>query len=477
MLNETYLSIAFAGALYHRPAPADYLQLPWKEKIIMHSSLGTKITTGSLLRFAFPTIISMIFMGFYTTVDGMFVSRLVGTNALSAVNIMFPLITAALAVGTMLGAGGSAVVAKKMGEGKSQEARKNFSLLAIVSLVIGIALSAVSFLFLNPMIHFLGADDTLFVFCRDYAVPTLILLPAMLVSMMLQPFFIAAGKAPLGLVLSILGGVTNIVLDYVFIAIFGWGIAGAAAATGIGYTLTGILGILYFLLARKGSIYFVRPSLDFAVILKTCTNGSSEMITNLATGLTTLLMNNILMSMIGPDGVASITIILYAYTLLSSAYIGYSMGIAPIISYNYGKKDTDQLKKVYKISIRMILAASIATFIFSLLLSSLLVSIFTPKGTVVYNMAVEGFRMFSVCFLFMGFNVYSSAMFTALSNGMVSAIISFLRTLVFVVAASLLLPYLIGLNGVWLAIPVAELLGLGVTIYYFKTKKSYYHYA
>ena len=247
-----------------------------------------------------------------------------------------------------------------------------------------------------------------------------------------------------------LGGVANIVLDYVLIAVCGWEIRGAAIATGIGYSIPALIGLFYFLFRRKGSLFLVRPKLDLSVIWKSCSNGASEMVTNLFIGIVTMLLNNILMRMVGSDGVASITIILYAQALLSSSFMGYSIGIAPIISYNYGKQDTVRLKKIYSISLRAILTASLTTFSLSLLFANTLVHIFAPQGSPVYNMAAHGYRLFSICF--MGFNVFASSMFTALSNGRVSAILSFFRTLLFIAAAALLLPLALGVDGVWLAI-------------------------
>lgn len=443
----------------------------------MQNTLDRKISALSLFKFSLPTIVSMVFMGIYTTVDGVFVSRLVGTNALSAVNIVMPIITASIALGTMFGTGGSAVVALKMGQKKDNEAKQNFSLLVITSFVLSLVLAALGLLFISPILRFLGANDDIFVYCYEYALPTLILLPFSVFGMVFQVFFITAGKAGLGLTFSVMGGLSNIVLDYLLIAVFKLGISGAAIATGIGYSIPAFIGLFYFLFNRKGTLYLIKPKWDIKVLMKTCTNGASEMVTNLAMGVVTLLLNVTLMKMAGPDGVASITIILYAQLLLSSAYMGYAVGIAPIISYNYGKQDTKRLKKIYSISRRLILGASIFTFAASLIFAKPMVAIFSPAGTSVYEMAVHGYRLFAACFLFMGFNIYGSAMFTALSNGKVSAIISFLRTLVFVVAAVLLLPVILGIDGVWIAIPLAEFLGIMVTLHYFRKYKNIYHYA
>lgn len=443
----------------------------------MENKLNLKITAGSLVKYALPTIIGMIFMSVYSMTDGVFVARLINTSALSAVNIIMPLIMVSVALGTMLATGGSAIVARKMGEGKEQEARENFSLLTVAVIVAGVVLSALGLLFIDPIIRFLGANDAIYQYCYDYAFTTLLLFPFGMFAMLFQVFFITAGKAALGMVITMIGGVVTVSLDYICIAVLGMGITGAAVSTGVGYAVPGVIGLAYFLLNRKGTLYLVKPKMDKAVLIKSCTNGSSEMVTNLSQSVITILFNNILMQMAGQDGVASITIILYAQGLLNSAFLGYSTGIAPIISYNYGRQDSGQLKKTYTISKLVIGISSLGVFALAMIFASPLVAVFSPEGTAVYTIAVRGFRLFSLSFLFMGFSIFGSAMFTALSNGRVSAIISFMRALVFVVISVLLLPMVLNLDGVWLAIPLAELLGLAVTLYYTRKHRKTYRYA
>lgn len=443
----------------------------------MSNALDHKVTTGSLLKFALPTIISNIFMGLYTTVDGVFVSRLIGTDALSAVNIIFPIIIFSNAVGAMLGTGGNAIIARKLGEGKEEEARQDLTFLSIVMVLASIVLVLLGLLFIRPLIYFLGADEALFDYCYKYAVPSLIIMPLSIFGMMSQLTFISVGKANLGLATSVMGGATNMVLDYLLIAVCDLGIAGAAIASGMGFSVPALAGVFYFLFNRKQSLYFVRPKVRTQVLLKSCTNGVSEMVGNLSNGIVTILFNNILMRLAGSNGVAAITIILYAHGILSSAFMGYSFGIAPMISYNYGKQDEKQLQSIYRISLRMIALTGIIIFFVSQLGANLLVGIFAGTNKAVFDLAVSGFRMFAVCFLFIGFNTFSSAMFTALSNGKISATLSIMRNLVFIVAVTLLLPLVIGINGVWLAIPAAELLALVMTVYYFQKMKNVYHYA
>lgn len=442
------------------------------------NALDKKITAKSLFLFSLPSIIGMVFMNLYTMVDGMFVSRFVGTDALSAINIVFPIIMTVIAISTMLSTGGNAIISKKMGERKENEARKDFSTIVFISIALSVIISILSFIFINPLLKFLGANDSIYNYCFNYAVISLIFLPATMFSVVFQTFFITIGKANLGLTFTIIGGISNVILDYVFIKVLNFGISGAAIATGIGYSIPGLLGLAYFIFNRKNSLYIVKTKIfNLKLLSETCINGSSEMVSSLSASIVTLLFNNILMKLIGVDGVAAVTVILYIQGLLVAVFMGYSMGCSPLISFNYGKKDNDRLHKIYKLSIIGILVVSILVFMFGLLKSDLLVSIFTSNGTNVYKLSNIGLKLFSISFLFMGLNLFTSALFTALSNGKISAIISFLRTLVFIVISVLVLPLLIGINGVWLSVPVAELLSLIVSIFYLKKYKSKYKYA
>lgn len=443
----------------------------------MQQSISAKITLASLLAFTLPTIIANVFMSIYTTVDGIFVANLVGTQALSAVNIVMPFLMVTIAIGTMLGTGGSALVAKKLGEGKTEEARRNFSLLVIVCFVTSALLSALGLLFKEPVLTLLGADESIYYYCEAYASPLFVIIPFAMLGIVFQMFFIADGKPHYGMAFSIAGGLMNILLDYLLIAKAGMGIRGAAIATGIGYAFPAIIGLFYFTFKRTGNLYFVKPRLDKAVILKAGANGSSEMVTMLSTSIVTIAMNNIMIRLAGADGVSAITILLYAQTLLSSVYMGYATGIAPITSFNFGKGDTDNLKKIHRISLRTIAAASVITFLASFFLAKPIIQVFARAGTSVYNMAMNGFLIFAVGFLFMGFNVYSSSMFTALNNGKVSAILSFFRTLVFLLAALLIFPAVWNVTGVWIAMPAAEALSILMTIYYFRKMGPVYNYA
>ena len=430
--------------------------------------LDREIHLGMLLAFALPTILSTVFMSIYSSVDGMFVARLVDTNALSAVNIVMPMIFISSGIGMMFGSGGNALIAKKLGEGKAQEAREDFSLLIVSAFVSSVVIVAICAVFLKPILTMLGADAQLMPYCVEYMIPILISMPFAIYGTMLSMSYITIGKAQLGLWTSVLGGVLNIVLDWLFIAVFHWGIAGAAIATSIGYATTSVIGVIYFAVNRKYDVYIVRPKWRTQTIVKSCTNGSSEMIGVFAGSVVAILFNNILMRMEGADGVASITIMLYVQELFIAVYRGYATGIAPIISYNYGANQTKRLQKLHTVSMKLIVIAAIVLTAVFVILAPVMVGFFAKDNQAVYDMALHGFRIFSISCLLIGINVYASALFTALNDGRTSAILSFCRTVVFLVIPVLILPRLIGLDGVWFSLPVGELLSFIMSIYYFR---------
>ena len=443
----------------------------------MEQTLDIKIKPLSLLKFAFPTMIVNLFMSIYTTVDGIFVANFVNTDALSAINIVMPYVMIFLALGTMIGTGGSAIISLQLGEGKCEEAKQNFSFLSVTCFVACVIASILSVIFREPLLRVLGANDIIFDYCVNYATPLFCVAPMALLGMALQSFFIVAGKPTLGMIFSLAGGVVNIFLDWLFIAYFGWETTGAAFATGLGYSIPGIAGVLYFTFSRKGTLYFVRPKWRGKILLKTITNGSSEMVAMTASGLTTVMMNNVIMGIKGEDGVASLAILIYTMSLLTSVYMGYALGVAPITSYNYGAGNIDNLQKEHRINLKVIAVASIIMYLVGILLKNPLISIFAEKGTEVYNSAVKGYWLFSIGYLYMGFNMYSSSLFTALGDGKTSAIISFCRGLIFLMITIYGLSAMFGLNGLYLAMPVAELMGLALTLIYLKILKGKYHYA
>lgn len=376
----------------------------------------------------------------------------------------------------MFATGGSAIVAKKFGEGKPLEAKQNFTLIVLFSTIIGIILMILELIFLEPIIRMLGATDELVPYCREYMWLLTIFTPISILKSLFDYFMVTANNPRLGLINTIIGGLTNMILDFVFIVIFKMGIAGAALATGIGMLLPAIIGIIYFL-NQKNYLHFAKPTLDWKVLLQSASNGSSEMVTNLSTGVTTLLFNLMMMKYLGVDGVAAMTIILYAQFLLIAVYLGFSSGAAPLISYSYGEQNADDLKRLIRYSYRFILAASILTFALALILAPSIIKIFTGDTGTVYQITLNGFNLFSISFLMVGLNTFASAMFTAFSNGKISVLISSMRTLVLVIIGVTVLPMFFGVNGIWLTIPFAEIMTLFISFFFTRKYRHHYQYA
>lgn len=410
---------------------------------------------GSLLRFALPTVVMMLFMGLYTVVDTIFVAQFVNTDALSAINIVCPLINVTVGLGTMMATGGSALISRKMGMGEHQEAREDFTSLILLGAAAGLLLLLAGTLWADRIIYALGASQLLFPYCKDYLLVLLLFLPANMLQTLFSNLFVTAGRPGLGFGLSLLAGGANILLDYLFIVPWGLGIRGAALGTGFGYLIPAAAGVVCF--SRPGgTLFFTRPRWRWKAIRESCLNGSSEMVSQLAAAVTTFLFNRAMMDLQGEDGVAAITILIYAQFLLNTLFIGYSMGVAPVIGFLYGKGDAAQQRRVFRISLRFILGASGLVFALSLFGGAHVVGLFAGRTSPVYGIAAEGFTVFSFSFLFCGLNIFTSALFTALSNGRVSALLSFLRTFGLLSGGILFLPRLWGLTGVWLAVPMAE---------------------
>lgn len=426
----------------------------------------------SLLKFAFPTITMMMFMGLYTIVDTIFVSQFVSTYALSAINIVCPIINIIVGLATMLATGGNAIIARKMGQGDIKRANQDFTLIVIVGFIIGVLIMLLGISFLDKIIWCLGASQILFQYCQDYLFIILLFTPASILQVLFQNLIVTAGQPTFGMIISLMAGTINVVLDYIFIVLFDMGIRGSALGTVIGYIIPSVIGILFFA-SKKGSLYFEKPNIDFLVIIKSCINGFSEMVSQISTALTTFFFNLTMMKSLGEKGVGSITIIIYTQFLLTTLYIGFSMGVAPIISFHYGAKD-NCLKKVYNICLYSIILSSIFVFMFIMLFNHILVGFFVDKNKEVYTLTTIGLTIFKYSFLFSGINIFTSATFTALSNGKVSAIISFLRTFGFIMMGLLMLPELFGVNGVWLAVPIAEFLTFIISLFFIiKYKKGY----
>ena len=417
------------------------------------------VTGRNILRFVFPTIVMTVFNTFYTMVDGLFVSNLIGTAALSAINLTAPAIGLITAVSGMLATGGSAVVMKKMGEGREEEARQDFTLLILTNAVVGAVMMALGYGLMDVLLGSMGLSPEVFGYCHAYLSDYLLFTIPILLMYNFSLYLIAADRSRLSLICTVAGGVSNIVLDYVLIAMAGLGIRGAAVATGLGYSLTAAAGLLVFR-KRDSLLHFQKPVFRGGVLFHASANGLSELATSLVSGITTLLFNLAMLKYIGEDGVAAITIIMYVLMFVSALFIGYSYGAAPMISYYHGEGNHEKLKKLVGFSVRFILGVSALCAAVSALATPALVGVFTRPDSPVYALAVTGNRLCSIALLFLGLNVFASSMFTALSNGVVSAVLAFSRSFLFTVACVQLLPLLLGVTGVWLATPAAELLGL-----------------
>ena len=431
----------------------------------MNKELNFPITRKAVLRFTLPSILMMVVMSLYTIVDGLFVARLVNTNAFSAINIVYPLLSLIVGLGTMFGTGAAAIVSKKLGEGNPDEARRILSFITLCSTGISLLVSLLSLLFLRNIIYLLGADEAVFAYCYEYLLPLVFFLPFSLLQVPFQSLFVANGRPHAGLVVTLLSGIANVVLDYFFIAVCGMGVSGAAIATGIGYSITALYGLYSFTRNRTAPLYFVKPKVDWRALCAAMSNGSSEMVSNLSTSVTTFLFNIIMMRLIGPNGVAAISILLYLDFVLISVSLGYSIGIAPLFSYNYGSLEVKKLRQLYRISAGTCLAVSLIMTFGTLLLAHPLAAVFSAPGSQVYELTVAGFRIYAFSFLFKEYNIFASAMFTAFGNGRVSAGLSFIRTLFLLVICTIVLAWLFGVTGVWWATPIAELLSFLLALY------------
>ena len=436
----------------------------------MKIQLSEHFDYKKLFKFTFPSVVMMVFISIYGVVDGFFVSNFVGKTPFAAVNFIMPFLMILGTVGFMFGTGGSAIIAKTMGEGNNKKARAIFSMLVYVSLALGIVISALGLVFIKPVAELLGAEGELLKNCVTYGRIILLSVPALIMQFEFQAFFITAEKPQLGLVMTVIAGVTNIVLDALFVAVFKWGLVGAAWATATSQLAGGIFPLIYFSFKNTSLLRLEKPIFDFAALIKTCTNGASEFVNNISMSVVGMLYNVQLIKYAGENGVAAYGVIMYVNLLFLSVFIGYSIGVAPIISYHFGAKNQSEIKSVKSKSIVIILASSVAMFLFAFLLAKPISTIFVSYDKQLFDMTVSAFKTYSLSFLFAGVAIFGSSYFTALNDGLTSAIISFLRTLVFEVAAVLVFPIVWGITGIWASIVAAEALAVLVTVTFFKIK-------
>lgn len=442
----------------------------------MNIKLSEHFTYKKILRFTLPSIIMMIFTSIYGVVDGFFVSNYVGKTPFAAVNLIMPFLMILGAVGFMFGTGGGALIAKTMGEGKSEKANSLFSLFVYTTAVCGIIIGALGIVFIRPVASLLGAEGEMLNNCVTYGRIILIALPFFMLQYEFQSFFATAEKPQLGLVVTIAAGFTNMILDALFIAFFKWGLFGAAAATAISQIVGGSIPLIYFFRKNSSRLKLTKCKFEKNMLLRACVNGSSELMSNISMSIVSMLYNFQLMKYVGENGVAAYGVLMYVNLFFLAAFIGYSVGAAPIIGYNYGAQNYSELKNLLKSSFTIIGIFSVCMFTLSEFLAYPIAKIFVGYDKELMNLTLIGFRIVSFLFLFAGVSIFGSAFFTALNNGLISALISFLRTLVFQVSAVLIIPIFLGINGIWLSTVTAEVMSVIITLIFIFKMKNKYHY-
>lgn len=442
----------------------------------MEIQLSEHFDYKKLLRFTLPSVIMMIVTSVYGVVDGFFISNFVGKTPFAAINLIMPFLMIFGAVGFMIGTGGSALVAMKLGEGRKKEANEIFSLLIYVTIGAGILISAAALPLLRPVSAILGAEGEMLSYCVLYGRFMIPALTAFMLQNVFQSFLVTAERPNLGLAVTIMAGVTNIVLDALFIAVFQWGVVGAACATALSQCMGGLIPLVYFASDNSSLLRLGKTRWKGADLVKACANGASEFMTNISMSIVNICYNYQLINIAGEDGIAAYGVIMYVNFIFISVFLGYSIGSAPIVGFHYGAGSTDELKNLLKRSLRLIGVCGILLTVLAILAAQPLAKVFVGYDEELLSMTVRGFVLYSLSFLISGFNIYASSFFTALNNGAVSAAISFLRTLLFQMIAVMLLPMVWGLDGIWLSIVVAELCALAVSAGFWIKMRPRYQY-
>ena len=442
----------------------------------MNIQLSDNFTYSKLIKFTIPTIFMMIITSVYGVVDGLFVSNVVGSNAFAAVNLIMPVIMIGSSIGFMFGSGGGALVSKTIGEGNTKRANEIFSMLVYLLIILGTIITILGIVFIKPISIALGSDDTILNDCIVYGRVLFIGLVPFLLQNCFQSFLVVAEKPTMGLVISIAAGITNIVLDYLLIYVFKMGVFGAGLATTLSQVVGGFIPLVYFMCKNNSPLKLTKAKFDLKPIVQSCINGSSEMFTNLSMSLVNMLYNLQLIKFAGNDGVVAYGVIMYISFIFSGVYMGYSIGITPIVGYHYGANNKDELKSLLKKSLVLVLTSALVLTTIAELSSEMLAKVFVSYDNNLLNITTNAIRIFSLSYLINGFNIFASAFFTGLNNGFVSGAISFLRTFVFQIIMIYLLPAIFGLNGIWSSVIVAEILSLVVSIGFFAKNNHKYGY-
>lgn len=418
----------------------------------------------------------MIFTSIYSVVDGFFVSNFAGEDPFVAVNLIWPVLMILGAVGFMFGAGGTAIVSKTLGEGNKKRANEYFTLVVAVTFVLGVALAVGFFFLLRPIAKLIGATGAVLDYAVTYSQILICATPFFMLQNLFQSFFITAEKPKLGFVFTVFSGVTNMALDALFIAVFKWGVVGAAVATALSQVVGGVLPVIYFARPNSSLLRFVKTKWYGKAIAQSCLNGSSELLGNIAMSLVSILYNWQLLKIAGEDGVAAFGVIMYVQFVFIAIFIGYCLGVAPIVGYNFGAKNRAEMQNVFKKSLIIITATGVVMFGLSFALADVIAMVYVSYDQVLLDMTARGMRLYSICFLFCGYNMFCSSFFTALNNGLISAAVSFGRTLIFQLLCIFVLPLIWGLDGIWIATPVAEFLSVLLSLLMFVVNNKRYGY-
>ena len=443
----------------------------------MKIQLSDHFTYGRLLKFTFPSIVMMVFTSIYGVVDGIFVSNFAGKTPFAAINLIMPYLMLTSVLGFMVGTGGTALISMTLGMGDKKKANEIFSLLTWVCIIGGIVLTALSMVFMRPVAILLGATGQMLEDCVTYGMIVQLALTAYILQYAFQSFCVTAEKPNLSLIMMVVAGVCNILLDALFVAVFRWGLVGAAVATTIAQITGAIIPIVYFICPNSSLLRLGKCRFDGKALLRTFTNGASELMSNLSMSLVSMLYNLQLMAWAGEDGIAAYGVIMYVNFAFMSVYIGFVIGAAPLVGYNHGADNRPELKNIFRKSLILLGAFSLVMTLLAEVTSAPLSKIFVGYDPKLYEITVRGFRIYSLSFLLCGFNLFGSSLFTALNNGLISAVISFFRTLICQIAAVMLLPLVLELDGIWLSIVVAELAALVLTVICFVKYRKRYHYA
>lgn len=442
----------------------------------MKIQLSDHFSYSKLIKFTLPTIAMMIFTSIYGVVDGVFVSNCVGSDAFAAVNLIMPIIMILGSVGFMIGTGGSAIVSKTLGEGKKEKANEYFSMLVYLCVVSGVILSVIGIIFTGPIAVLLGAKGSIAKDCVTYGRTVFFMLTGLFLQNAFQSFLVVAEKPKLGLFVTLLAGFTNMFLDFLFVYVLRFGVFGAALATGISQFVGSVIPIIYFSGGKNNVLKLTKCRFNKDIIIKTCINGSSEMVTNMSMSLVNILYNMQLMKYIGTNGVVAYGIIMYVGFIFVGTYMGYAVGSAPVISYHYGAGNKDELKNLLKRSLTIIIVSSVVMTLIAEIIAGYLAGIFVSYDNNLLELTTEAIRIYAVSYLISGVNIFASSFFTALNNGVVSAVISFMRMFVFQIVMILLLPVVLGISGIWTAVIAAEVLSVVISVMFLVKNRKKYSY-